>query len=276
MSSIHDYQTLFILRNKTAVVTGGSRGLGLYAATGLLHAGCSTVIINSRKADACATAVRSLSTIFPSATILSIPADLSKPSEVTRFTSEVRKHVSAVHILLANAGTTWGESLETHSDAAFTRVMDLNLRSVFNLIREMTPLLEAGASKEDPSRVITVGSVAGLHIGSIGKWGTYGYAASKAAVMHLTKHLSIELASRNILCNSVAPGFFPTKMADGLIAAKGGIEHLEKQSPNGRLGKEEDIVGAMVYLCSRAGSHINGIVLPIDGGKHLVHDAHKL
>lgn len=278
MSQIQDYPTLFSLAGKTAVVTGGSRGLGLHAATGLILAGCTKLIITSRKASACADAVRSLQALSTKATILSLPADLSKPSEVERFVKELTAVTDGkVDILIANAGATWGEAFDTHSDAAFDKVMNLNVRSVFNLIRLCTPLLEKAVRQSgEKARVVTVGSVAGLHIGGIGQHGTYGYAASKAAVLHLTKHLAVELGPRGILLNAIAPGFFPSKMASGLIAASGGEEAMAREVPDGRLGKPEDIVGSIVFLCSRASEHINGAVLPIDGGKHVVPSGVKL
>ncbi|KAF8243123.1 NAD(P)-binding protein [Wilcoxina mikolae CBS 423.85] len=270
MSEIKDFSTLFSLTGKTAVVTGGSRGLGLHAATGLLHAGVKTLIITSRKADACSAAVSSLQTLFPTRTITSIPADLSIPSEVTRFVTAVSSQVPHVHILIANAGATWGAPFDSHPDSAFSKVFDLNVRSVFNLIRDMTPLLSAAGSMEDPARVITVGSIAGIQIGNIGDNGTYGYSASKAAVHHLTKHLAVELGPRGILVNAIAPGFFITKMAKGLVELIGGEKAMAERSPDKRLGRNEDIAGVVVWLCSRAAAHCNGIVVPIDGGAHLV------
>jgi len=279
MSSIPNFDSLFKLDGKTAVVTGGSRGIGLHAATGLLLAGCSTLIITSRKADACDAAVKSLYSVLPAgrkAKILAIPSDLSKPTEVERFVKEIAKVTDKVHILIANAGATWGAKLEEHPDAAFAKVMDLNVRSVFNLIRESTPLLAAAASIEDPARIITVGSVAGIVIGSTGNTGTFGYAASKAAVLHMTKHLAIALKDKYILANALAPGLFMSKMAKGIIDIAGGEEELAKVSPNGRLGRPDDIAGVVVFLCSRAGSHINASVIPVDGGRYVEPASTKL
>jgi len=268
MSEINDYSTLYTLTGKTAVITGGSRGLGLHAATGLLHAGCSTVVINSRNADACAATVNSLQPMFPKATISAIPADLSKPEEVKRFVAELAKQVSIVHILIANAGATWNEQFETHPDFAFAKVMDLNVRSVFNLIRDMLPLLEGGGSLQDPARVITVGSVAG--ISAVGpRGGTFGYSASKAALHHLSKNLAVTLGPKGILVNAIAPGFFVTKLAAKAIDRGGGEKALGENCPNRRLGRPDDIAGVVNFLCSRAASHVNGVVIPIDGGQHL-------
>lgn len=201
MSEINDYSNLFSLKGKTAVVTGGSRGLGLHAATGLLLAGCTTVIITSRKADACDKAVESLKALHPKANISAIPADLSKPSEVERFAKEVSAATNGkVDILIANAGASWGAPFDKHPDSAFAKVMDLNVRSVFNLIRLTTPMLEKAAKErggEGMSRVITVGSVAGIVIGTTGELGTYGYAASKAAVLVCAPFVLFYLSQEN-------------------------------------------------------------------------------
>lgn len=131
------------------------------------------------------------------------------------------------------------------------------------------PLLTAKATRDAPSRVIITGSVAGLGVGSLGDNATFSYSASKAAANHLAKNLALELGPRNVLCNAIAPGFFPSKMASGLIEMSGGLKALEKESPNGRLGRPEDIAGMVVFLSSRAGSHLNGAVVVVDGGSIL-------
>ena len=128
------------------------------------------------------------------------------------------------------------------------------------------PLLEKKASLEDPSRVLVTASIAGIGVGSLGEHATFGYSASKAAALHLTKNLAVELGPRGILVNSIAPGFFPSKMASGLIEMTGGTEVLASMNPNKRLGKPEDIAGTVVYLCSRAASHLTGANITIDGG----------
>ena len=128
------------------------------------------------------------------------------------------------------------------------------------------PLLQKQATVDDPSRVIITASIAGIGIGSLGENATFGYSASKAAALHLTRNLAVELGPRGILVNSIAPGFFPTKMASGLMELSGGVKSLAEANPNKRLGKPEDIAGAVVYLCSRASSHLNGANITIDGG----------
>lgn len=268
-AQLNDFPSLFSVKGKVAVVTGGSRGLGLSAASALLQAGASKVFISSRKASACDSAVKTLNVLpglAPGAKAISIPADAATLSGVQHLVSEVAKHTDHVDILLANAGATWGAPFDEHPDSAFAKVMDLNVRGVFNTIREFAPLLQKKASVEDPSRVIITASVAGLGIGTIGKQGTYGYSASKAAVIHLGRNLAVELGPRGITVNSICPGFFPTKMSNGLLDMSGGKESIAAANPMKRLGRPEDIAGVVVYLASRAGAHVNGATIAIDGG----------
>jgi NAD(P)-dependent dehydrogenase (short-subunit alcohol dehydrogenase family) len=137
-----------------------------------------------------------------------------------------------------------------------------------------TPLLTKSATIQDPSRVIVTGSVAGIGTGSLGETGAWSYAASKAAVLHLARNLAVELGPKHILVNGIAPGFFMSKMAGVLMERAGGEEALGKSNPNGRVGKPEDIAAAVVYLSSRAGGHVNGDTIVLDGGK--IHGSNKL
>ncbi|KAL4895742.1 hypothetical protein BDV59DRAFT_199727 [Aspergillus ambiguus] len=270
--SLDNFQSIFSLDGKIAVVTGGSRGLGLHAASGLLQAGCSKVYITSRKAGACDEAVAALNALpnkRPGAQAISVPADNSRMEDLDRLVEEVKKTTDHVDILFANAGATWGEKFESYPEKMFSKVMDLNVKSVFYLVQKFAPLLTAKATIEDPSRVLVTGSVAGIGLGSLGKNATFSYSASKAAVIHLAKNLAVELGPRHILCNAIAPGFYPSKMANGLIGIQGGLKQLEEQSPNKRLGRPEDIAGLVVFLSSRAASHLNGAVITTDGGAHL-------
>jgi len=269
---LHDFSSIFSVSGKVCVVTGGSRGLGLSAASGLLQAGASKVYISSRKADACVAAcdaLNALPNLAPGAKAIPVPADSSKIEGVQALVDGVSKTTDHVDVLFANAGATWGAPFDTHPDAAFGKVMDLNVKSVFNTVRLFAPLLQKNASVQEPSRVIITASIAGIGIGTVGKNATFAYSASKAAAIHLTKILAVELGPRGILVNAIAPGFFPTKMANGLMEINGGPEALAKQNPNGRLGKNEDIASTVVFLSSRAGSHLNGATLVLDGGSVL-------
>jgi NAD(P)-dependent dehydrogenase (short-subunit alcohol dehydrogenase family) len=269
---LQDFGSIFSLEGKVAVVTGGSRGLGLNAASGLLQAGCSKVYITSRKAKTCEEAVAALNALpnkRPGAVAISVPADSSKISEIERLAAEVAKTTDHVDILFANAGASWGAPFETYPENAFSKVMDLNVKSVFYTVQKFEPLLKKRASTTNPSRVIVTGSVAGLGVGTLGAQGTYAYSASKSAAIHLTKNLAVELGPRGIICNAIAPGFYPTKMASGLMELQGGQEALAAEVPNKRLGHPEDIAGLVVFLSSRASSHINGAVITTDGGSLL-------
>lgn len=283
---LKDFPNIFSLKGKVAVISGGSRGLGLHAASGLMQFGCSKVFITSRKAKACEEACAALNALpnkAPGAIAISVPADSSKISEIEKLVAEVKKHTDHVDILFANAGATWGSTFDKAPEEAFSKVMDLNVKAVFYTIQKyvlrlcarskltydrFAPLLESKATKEDPSRVLVTGSVAGIAIGSVlNAQSTFSYSASKAAVLHLARNLAVELGPRNILVNGIAPGFFPSKMASGIIASIGGEEELSKKNPNGRLGRPEDIAGIVVFLCSRAAGHVNGDTVVVDGGK---------
>ncbi|KAK0312998.1 hypothetical protein LTR01_002662 [Friedmanniomyces endolithicus] len=263
---LKDFPSLFSLPGKVAVITGGSRGLGLHAASGLLQAGCAKVFITSRKAKACEEACEALNALGCRGKAISVPADLAKAGEVERLVGEVEKYTDKVDILFANAGATWGAAFDEHPEGAFEKVMKLNVQSVFVCCQKFAPLLRKAGTLEDPSRIIITASIAGIGIGSVGEHATFGYNASKAAALHLARGLAVELGPQNILTTAIAPGFFPTKMASGLMELTGGTKALAEANPNRRLGVPEDVAGTVVFLCSRAGSHINGSSIVLDGG----------
>ncbi|KAL2430664.1 Rhamnolipids biosynthesis 3-oxoacyl-[acyl-carrier-protein] reductase [Exophiala dermatitidis] len=263
------FDSIFSLEGKVAVVSGGSRGLGLNAASGLLQAGCSKVYITSRKAQACADAVAALNALpnkRPGAVAVSVPADSSKIADIERLAADVARSTDHVDILFANAGTSWGAPFETYPEEAFSKVMDLNVRSVFYTVQKFAPLLKARATTTNPSRVIVTASIAGLGVGTVGENATYAYSASKAAVIHLAKNLAVGLGPYGVITNAIAPGFYPTTMAKGLMELEGGQATMAHESPNKRLGLAEDVAGLVVFLSSRASAHINGAVITTDGG----------
>lgn len=198
-----------------------------------------------------------------------IAANVAQVEDVARLVREVNKHESRLDILVANAGATWGGPFEPTPDWSSQKVLDLNVRGVFNLVRLFTPMLAASGTRKDPSRVIIVSSTAGTNVPHVGEHGTIMYSASKAAAHHLARNLAVELGPRNITTNTVAPGFFPSKLANGLIELLGGQDELERENPRHRLGEPDDIAGVMLFLCSRAGNYINGEYISVDGGARL-------
>lgn len=264
---LHDFQNIFRLDGKVAVVTGGSRGLGLHVASGFLQAGASKVYITSRKADACTAAVKALNAL-PNikGKAISIPADAAKISEIDRLVAEVSKDTDKVDILFANAGATWGAPFEKTPESSFTKVLDLNVKSVFYTAQRFSPLLEKAGKIGNPSRIIITASVAGWGVGTLGENATYSYSASKAAAISLTRNLAVELGPRGIATNAVAPGWYPSKMASGLLDLQGGVEKAAAEVPDKKLGEPEDIAGLVVFMASRASKHLNGITVTTDGG----------
>ena len=248
---------LFDLSGKTAVVTGGSRGIGLMIARGLLQAG-ARVYISSRKADACAEAAEELAEYGP---VHAISADLSAEPECLRLASEVGERELAVNVLVNNAGATWGAPLEDYPAAAWDKVVDLNLKAPFFLTRAFLPLLEAAGTDEDPARIINIGSIDGLRVPP---FPTYAYSASKAGLHHMTRVLARELGPRRITVNAVAPGPFESKMMAATLKAMG--EAIADAAPLRRIGRPDDMAGVAIYLASRAGAYVTGAVIPVDGG----------
>jgi NAD(P)-dependent dehydrogenase (short-subunit alcohol dehydrogenase family) len=196
----------------------------------------------------------------------SIPADASKVSEIERLVAEVQKTTDHVDILFANAGATWGSSFEKTTESSFAKVMDLNVKSVFYTAQKFAPLLQKVAKLGDPARIIITASVAGLGVGSLGETATFSYSASKAAAISLAKNLAVDLGPKGIITNAIAPGWYPTKMANGLLDMQGGVAEVAKDVPNRRLGEPEDIAGLVVFLSSRASKHLNGVCIATDGG----------
>ena len=248
---------IFDLTGKVAVVTGGTRGIGLMMARGLLQAGAA-VYVCSRDAEAVARAEEELR---PYGTVTGIPANLQAEEECVRFAALVGERESRVHVLVNNAGATWGAPLEEFPDSAWDKVLNLNLKAPFFLTRAFLPLLEAAATDDDPARVVNVGSIDGLRVPPMP---TYSYSSSKAAIHHLTRVLARELGPRRVTVNAVAPGPFPSKMMAATLDAFG--EAIAANAPLRRIGRDDDMAGVVVYLASRAGSYVTGAVIPVDGG----------
>jgi NAD(P)-dependent dehydrogenase (short-subunit alcohol dehydrogenase family) len=248
---------LFDLSGKTAVVTGGTRGIGLMIARGLLQAG-ARVYISSRKPEACAAAEQELAQHGP---VHAIPADLSTEQECLRLAAEVGQREPSVHVLVNNAGATWGAPLEEFPAAAWDKVTDLNLKAPFYLTRAFLPLLEADGTHDDPARVINIGSIDGLRVSPMP---TYAYSATKAGLHHLTRVLARELGPRHITVNAIAPGPFESKMMAATLEAFG--DEIAQAAPLRRIGRPDDMAGVAIYLSARAGAYVTGAVIPVDGG----------
>ncbi|BBZ30801.1 3-oxoacyl-ACP reductase [Mycolicibacterium madagascariense] len=248
---------LFDLTGKYALVTGGTRGIGMMMARGLLQAG-ARVVISSRKADACAAAQEQLA---PFGDVRAIPADLSTHDECRRLADLVTADSDGLHILVNNAGATWGEPLETFPDSAWDKVIDLNLKSPFWLVQALLPALRAAGTADDPARVINVGSIDGIHVS---KLPVYSYASSKAGLHQLTRMLARELGPQHVTVNVVAPGPFPSKMMAATLETFG--DAIAASAPLRRIGRDDDMAGIAVFLASRAGAYLTGTVIPVDGG----------
>jgi NAD(P)-dependent dehydrogenase (short-subunit alcohol dehydrogenase family) len=247
---------LFSIAGKTAVVTGGSRGIGLMIARGFVEAG-ARVIISSRKADVCDEVAAELSKLGECE---AIPADLSSEAECRRLAEAVASRLSSLDILVNNAGATWGAPLDEFDEAAWERVLALNVKGVYHLTKFLVPLLEAAGSADQPARVINIGSIDGIKVPLLE---TYSYSASKAAVHMLTRHLAKRLAPA-ITVNAIAPGPFESKMMAATLDAFG--EQIAAAAPLKRIGRPDDMAGAAIFLASRAGAYVTGAVVPVDGG----------
>lgn len=252
-----DLNHLFGIEGKTALVTGGTRGIGLMIARGLLQAGAK-VVISSRKESACEEAVKEL-TVF--GRVRAVAADLSQHDECKRLAANVLADTDRLDILVNNAGATWGEPLEKFPTAAWDKVLDLNVKSPFWLVQELVPALRAAATQDDPARIINIGSVDAIHVSPMH---TYSYASSKAAIHQLTRVLAKELGPQHITVNAVAPGPFPSKMMAATLDAFG--DAIAAAVPVRRIGRADDMAGIAVFLASRAGAYVNGAIIPVDGG----------
>jgi NAD(P)-dependent dehydrogenase (short-subunit alcohol dehydrogenase family) len=249
---------LFDVSGKVVVVTGGSRGIGYGTAEGFVRAGARVYICSRKEAD-CTSAAKALSEFGE---CHGVAANLGSVEGCREFAAELSSRETGLDVLVNNAGNIWVETLADYPESGWDKVFDLNVKGVFYLVQALMPLLGARASAEDPARIINVGSIDAFHVPD---HETYAYSASKAAVHQLSKHLAAQLAPRNMTVNVIAPGRYRSQMLENAIALEG-AEELLQPIPLKRFAVADDLAGAAIYLSSRAGSFVTGVVLPVDGG----------
>lgn len=259
--------SLFDISNKIVLVSGGGKGLGKMIAAGYVRASC-TVYIASRDPDVLQSTAAELSALGPGRCI-ALPADLSTYEGVEGLVNEFGAREKKLHVLVNNAGANWGATLEEYPDKAFAKVVTLNLQRVFTLTQKLVPYLLASLPPnspedgpwDDPARIIMIGSVDGIRVP---RMETYAYSSSKAALHQLSRVFAAQLGRRGVTCNTLACGPFETKMMAATLEA--GRDLIVSGVPLGRIGSPDDVAGACIFLSSKAGAWVNGVVMPLDGG----------
>jgi NAD(P)-dependent dehydrogenase (short-subunit alcohol dehydrogenase family) len=250
---------LFDVTGKTALVTGGSRGIGQMIARGLVQGG-ARVIVSSRKVEDVEASAKELVELGD---CVAIPGDISTPEGAAELAAATQARFEQLDILVNNAGAVWGAPLEEFPPVGWEKVLHTNVEGIFHLTVGLLPALRASASADDPARVINIGSIDGLRAPSVEN---YSYSASKAAVHQLTRHLAKRLAPENITVNAIAPGPFESKMMAWALEDPARREAVEQEVPLGRIGRPDDVAGLTIMLASRAGAYMTGTVIPLDGG----------
>ncbi|TMM55302.1 SDR family NAD(P)-dependent oxidoreductase [Sulfitobacter sabulilitoris] len=255
-------QKLFDLTGKTALVTGGATGIGRMAAEALVRAGAH-VLIASRKGHACAEVAGDLNALGAHGKAEGFAGDVGTEAGVDALVAEVQKRSESLDILMNNAGKTWGAPMGQFPFGAWDKVMSVNVAGLFDLTQKLLPMLVASGTRDDPSRVVNVGSVMGER--EMGD-GAYSYSASKAAVHHLTRILGKELAGHAVTVNALAPGPFVSGMTAFATADDDMRDKVGQDVPLRRVGRAEDIAGCMLFLCGMGGAYVTGAVIPVSGG----------
>ena len=253
------YEDLFSLKGRVALVTGGSRGIGRMIAEGYLAAGVSRVYITARKAGPCEATAKELTAKFGGECI-ALPIDISTVAGCQMLADEIIKREPRLDILVNNAGAAWGAAFDEFPENGWDKVMNLNVKSLFFLTKALAKPLRAAASAERPAKVINIASIDGI---SVNPWHTYSYSASKAGVIQLTRRMSLELIKDNIVVSAIAPGPFRSEMNR---EARDHADEVARRVPVRRVGEDEDMAGAAIYLASRAGDYVVGEVVVVDGG----------
>lgn len=249
-----DTNRLFSLEGRTALITGGSRGIGKMIAAGFVAQG-ARVYISARKAPACFETAEELGE-----NCIALPGDVSTVEGCEALAAAYREREPSLDILVNNAGVAWGAPFGDFPESGWDKVMNLNVKSPFFLTQALHDALKAAASPHQPAKVINIGSIDGLRLNA---WETYSYQASKAAIHQLTKRLAARLIADHINVTAIAPGAFSSEMNR---AARDHADEVGKAIPAGRIGSAEDMAGAAIFLASRAGDYVAGDILVVDGG----------
>ena len=248
----------FSLQGRTALITGGSRGIGKMIAAGFVAQG-ATVYISSRKAQPCMETAEELSK--DGGQCIALPQDVSTVEGAKALAASVSEKTGGkLDILVNNAGAAWGADFETFPESGWDKVMDLNLKSPFFLTQALYPALKAAASADQPAKVINIASIDGLALNPLE---TYSYHASKSGLIYLTRRLAARLVKDHIMVNAIAPGAYPSEMNR---AARDNADFVAQHIPAGRIGRDEDMACAAIYLAARSGDYVVGTTVTVDGG----------
>lgn len=251
------FKDLFSLQGRVALVTGGSRGIGRMIAAGFVAQGAK-VYVSSRKAAACEATAAELSK--DGGVCVALPVDASTVHGAQELAKAFAAREPKLDILVNNAGAAWLEKFDEFSEKGWDKVVDLNLKTPFFLTQALHGALRAAATRERPAKVINIASIDGV---SVNPMETYSYAASKAGLIHLTKRMALRLAADHIVVSAIAPGAFASEMN---TLARDHADEIAKRIPARRIGTDEDMAGAAIYLASRAGDYVVGSTLIVDGG----------
>ena len=253
------FKDLFSLQGRVALVTGGSRGIGKMIAGGFLAQGAAKVYITARKAGPCEATAKELTAEYDGECI-ALPIDISGMTGIDMLAAEIIKREPKLDILVNNAGTAWGAKLDEFPESGWDKVINLNLKTPFFLTKALAAPLRAAASAERPGKVINVASIDGIFVNPME---TYSYHASKAGLIHLTRRMAARLIRDHIVVTAIAPGPFKSDMNR---AARDNADEVATRVPSGRVGSDEDMAGAAIYLASRAGDYVVGATIAVDGG----------
>ncbi len=253
------FKDLFSLNGRVALVTGGSRGIGKMIARGFLSQGAAKVYITARKAAPCEATVKELTADYGGECI-ALPIDISTMAGIGLLAAEIAKREPRLDILVNNAGAAWGAEFDEFPESGWDKVMNLNVKTPFFLTKALAVPLRAAATAERPAKVINIASIDGIFVNPME---TYSYAASKAGLIHLTRRMATKLIHDHIVVTAIAPGPFKSDMNR---AARDHTDAVATHVPSGRVGTDEDMAGAAIYLASRAGDYVVGVTLTVDGG----------